>query len=130
MKIHELENLKVSDLSKKQYVPVNNSETKKRRISYKLIFFIVCFAIIIFFSVAIIKRENNNNLRTILSRKSTDDSINEKNFLTRLKLVLDDDEVFLNEIMRKHTTFKLGGPAKFFIKPKTISEFSFKEKIK
>jgi len=29
---------------------------------------------------------------------------------------------FKNEMMKKHTTFELGGPAKFFVKPKTINQ--------
>ena len=35
---------------------------------------------------------------------------------------MDEEEIFLNEMMNKHTTFKLGGPAKYFIKPKTINK--------
>ena len=30
--------------------------------------------------------------------------------------------IFENEMMNKHTTFELGGPAKFFIKPKSINK--------
>jgi UDP-N-acetylmuramate dehydrogenase len=35
---------------------------------------------------------------------------------------LDNDEFFENEMMNKHTTFQLGGPAKFFTKPKSINK--------
>ena len=36
-------------------------------------------------------------------------------------MFLDKDEITENEMMFKHTTFQLGGPAKFFIKPKSIN---------
>lgn len=51
-----------------------------------------------------------------------DNKIDDKNFLTKLKLILDEDEILLNEMMSKHTTFKLGGPAKYFIIPKSIDK--------
>ena len=35
---------------------------------------------------------------------------------------MDNDEIFENEMMNKHTTFQLGGPAKFFTKPKSINK--------
>ena len=35
---------------------------------------------------------------------------------------MDKEEIFLNEMMNMHTTFKLGGPAKYFIRPKTINK--------
>ena len=47
---------------------------------------------------------------------------NEKVFLSKLREIFDKDEILENEIMNKHTTFKLGGPAKFFIKPKSINQ--------
>jgi UDP-N-acetylmuramate dehydrogenase len=53
-----------------------------------------------------------------------DINMNDKNFLEKLKLVLDNDEIFENEMMNKHTTFQLGGPAKFFIKPKSINKIT------
>ena len=36
-------------------------------------------------------------------------------------MILEKDEIFVNEMMNKHTTFELGGPAKFFVKPKSIN---------
>ena len=41
-----------------------------------------------------------------------------------MKLVLNNDEIWENEMMNKHTTFQLGGPAKFFIKPKSINKIT------
>ena len=37
-------------------------------------------------------------------------------------MILEKDEIFENEMMNMHTTFELGGPAKFFIKPKSINK--------
>ena len=45
-----------------------------------------------------------------------------KLFLEKLKSILTDDEILLNENMDKHTTFKLGGPAKYFTKPNNINK--------
>ena len=42
--------------------------------------------------------------------------------MIKLKLILNTDEILENEIMSRHTTFKLGGPAKFFVIPKTINK--------
>ena len=47
---------------------------------------------------------------------------NDNDFLKQLKNILKDDEIFENELMNKHTTFRIGGPAKYFVKPKTIKQ--------
>ena len=44
------------------------------------------------------------------------------NLLKQLKNILKDDEIIENEIMSKHTTFRIGGPAKYFVKPKSIRQ--------
>lgn len=36
--------------------------------------------------------------------------------------ILDKAQVYLNEPMSKHTTFRIGGPADIFVKPKNINE--------
>lgn len=36
--------------------------------------------------------------------------------------ILDKTQIYLNEQMSKHTTFKIGGPADIFVKPKNINE--------
>jgi UDP-N-acetylmuramate dehydrogenase len=59
---------------------------------------------------------------SILSKKSVKvNRINEE-FINNLKNILKTDEIIENEILSKHTTFKLGGSARFFVKPKTINQ--------
>lgn len=123
MKSNDLENMNISQASKKQYLPINDTKINNKKKSYKLIFTIIIISIIsIFIAFSIIKKNVNKEIKPTLSRKSMDNKIDEKNFLTKLKLLLDEDEILLNEMMSKHTTFKLGGPAKYFIIPKSIDK--------
>lgn len=39
--------------------------------------------------------------------------------------VLSKEQIYLNEPMSKHTSFKIGGPADIFAKPKNIDELKF-----
>jgi UDP-N-acetylmuramate dehydrogenase len=55
-----------------------------------------------------------------LSKKSSNQKKIDEAFITNLKNVLDPDEICENEMMKKHTTFKTGGPARIFVRPKTI----------
>lgn len=123
MKSNDLENMNISHASKKQYLPINDTKINNKKKSYKLIFTIIIISIIsIFIAFSIIKKNVNKEIKPTLLRKSMDNKIDEKNFLTKLKLILDEDEILLNEMMSKHTTFKLGGPAKYFIIPKSIDK--------
>lgn len=123
MKSNDLENMNISQASKKQYLPINDTKINNKKKSYKLIFTIIIISIIsIFIAFSIIKKNVNKEIKPTLSRKSMDNKIDEKNFLTKLNLILDEDEILLNEMMSKHTTFKLGGPAKYFIIPKSIDK--------
>lgn len=38
---------------------------------------------------------------------------------------IDEEQIYMNEPMKKHTTFKVGGNADFFVKVKTIDELKF-----
>ena len=38
---------------------------------------------------------------------------------------LNKEQVYLNEPMSKHTSFKIGGPADIFVKPKNVDELKF-----
>ena len=42
--------------------------------------------------------------------------------MENLRKILDEKEILENEMMNKHTTFELGGPAKFFIKPNSVNK--------
>ena len=81
---------------------------------YSIILFIFFFSLYIF-----ITHKYKNHLFKInfLSKKT----INEE-FINYLKIILKNDEIIENELLSKHTTFRLGGSAKFFVKPKTISQ--------
>lgn len=122
MKSNELESMNISNLSNRQYFPINNSKINNKKENCKFIFFIIILIFSFFFLFNIIKKRDKTELNTTLSRKSIDNGINEKNFLKKLNLILDEEEITLNEMMNKHTTFKLGGPAKYFIRPKTINK--------
>ena len=36
--------------------------------------------------------------------------------------LLSEEQIYLNEPMSKHTSFKIGGPADIFVKPKNVDE--------
>ena len=55
-----------------------------------------------------------------LSKKSSIQNQIDRKFISNLKNVLDPDEICENEMMNKHTTFRTGGPARIFVRPKTI----------
>ena len=40
----------------------------------------------------------------------------------KLKEYIKDEQIFINELMSKHTSFKVGGPADIFVKAKTLDE--------
>ena len=122
MKIQEDEKIKMKNLYNAQYITLNSNEDKKF-ITYSKLSFTILFFLIILFSIIVINIKNNNKqIKNSLSRKSIDNEKNEKIFLEKLRTVLEKDEILENEMMNKHTTFQLGGPAKFFIKPKSINK--------
>lgn len=43
--------------------------------------------------------------------------------------VLSEEQIYLNEPMSKHTSFKIGGMADIFVKPKNIDELKFILKV-
>lgn len=45
-----------------------------------------------------------------------------KNLTLRLKEILDEEDILLDEEMKKHTYFKVGGPADILVTPKTIEQ--------
>ena len=82
-------------------------------------------AIIIFFIIGLYLFNIKNSLihnHSFLSKKT--DKINQISieFFKELRKVLKDDEILENEIMSHHTTFRIGGPAKIFVKPKSAEQ--------
>jgi len=120
-------------LKSKYYIPISKNETKKKRnLSnnyYKLTLILIIILIIISF-IFIIKNIINNKNEvsditepySILSKKSVKQNKINVEFVRNLNAILNKDEIFENEKMSKHTTFKIGGPAKYFVKPKTIEQ--------
>lgn len=45
-----------------------------------------------------------------------------ENFEKKLFAIIDKEKIFLNEPMKKHTTFRIGGPADYFIVPTEVEE--------
>ena len=120
----EDDKIRIKDLSNKQYIPLKN-DSKINNFEYIVKFTfvsIICVVILFIFICHIYNR--NSQLKNNISSKSIDTNRNDKIFLEKLKLVLDNEEIFENEMMNKHTTFQLGGPAKYFIKPKSINQSS------
>ena len=113
-------NMNLNKNKKDHYIlaPYINNRFLKININYKRIFY---FIIIVFFLLCLFFVKDKRNNIVILSKKSIEQK-NEKLFLIELKLILDSDELYVKEMMKEHTTFKLGGPAKYFVKPKSINK--------
>ena len=86
---------------------------------YSIILFIFFFSLYIF-----ITHKYKNHLFKInfLSKKTIKEYKVNEEFINYLKIILKNDEIIENELLSKHTTFRLGGSAKFFVKPKTINQ--------
>ena len=116
--------IEIKDLFKKQYIPLKK-DSKINKYTYIFKFtFVSIFCVIIFLIVICHFKNRKSQIKIVLSRKSIETNKNDKAFLEKLKLVLNNDEILENEMMNKHTTFQLGGPAKFFIKPKSINKIT------
>lgn len=46
-------------------------------------------------------------------------------FLTKLKNIVAEQDILENEPMKKHTTFQVGGPAKYFVSPKNVEQLKY-----
>ena len=120
----EDDKIRIKDLFKKQYIPLKK-DSKINKFSYIFKFtFVSIFCVVIFFIVICHIKNRKSQIKIVLSRKSIETNKNDKAFLEKLKLVLNNDEILENEMMNKHTTFQIGGPAKFFIKPKSINKIT------
>ena len=123
MIIQEDDKMKMKNSINKQNIPLNQTENKIFLYFIKFGFSLL-FLLIIFLIATIIMKNREKQINIELSRKSIDNEPNEKIFLEKLKEILSEDEILENEMMSKHTTFELGGPAKFFIKPNSVNKLS------
>ena len=119
--IQEDDLMKMKNSIDKQNMNLNYKVNKQCRFCIKFMFSSL-FSIIIFVIVTISIKNRKRELQILLSRKSIANSQNEKMFLENLRKILDQNEILEDEMMNKHTTFELGGPAKFFIKPNSIDK--------
>ena len=95
-------------LSKKEYIPLSKIKSKKNLNKLKKIITII--VIIIIFIVFLYVRNIKNNLiynLSILSKKTDNNKISVE-LLNEIKKFLKEDEIIENEIMSRHTTFKIG----------------------
>lgn len=118
--IQEEDLMKIRYFSNIYNIAFNNNQNKKFKIGYKIVLSLFLF-VLIFLIIASCIKSRNKQLKIFLSKKSADNIHKEKHFLEELKEIYNNNEILENELMNKHTTFKLGGPAKFFIKPKSIN---------
>ena len=71
-----------------------------------------------------IRNIKNNLIYNLSALSKKTDNINkiDVELLNELKNILKDEEIIENEIMSHHTTFKIGGPAQYFVKPRSIDK--------
>jgi len=120
MKIQKYQNNNVKYSFHRQSIPLEkyNNICIISKLAFSILFFFILFLLI----TRIRSKNNNKKLKTILPKKYKEIEQKYKIFSDKLRTILDKEEFFENEIMSKHTTFQLGGPAKFFIKPKSINK--------
>ena len=128
-----MENLKIENniLNKNNYFPISKNEKDKSEKKYNLnrllfIFFFIIF--LIFFLILILFKKININKNDLLDNypKLSKESLKEKDindeFVKNIKIIFNEDEIIENAMMNKYTTFKIGGPSKYLVKPKTINQ--------
>ena len=123
-----MENLKKENkfLKNIHYIPVFKDENHKNKKNYKINkLFIYIFIIIIFSFLIFLFKLNKIKKIDILDNNSQ--SYNKTNdfhyeFIKNIKLIFKEDEIIENAMMNKYTTFKIGGPAKYLVKPKRINQ--------
>ena len=113
-------------LTKNNFISLSKNELKIKKNILNLIIIIIIIIIIFLLFIFILINIINKNIifgtNSLLSKKSL--KINKINteFKINLKNILKNEEIIENETMSKHTTFKIGGPAKFFLMPKTYGQ--------
>ena len=116
-------------LNKNNYIPIYKTDYYKFlniKISsqkLKLIMIFIFILKIFFLFYYFIKYSINKKIeiKYFLSKKNAKINEIDKEFINNLKnIIKKNDDIIENELLRKHTTFKLGGPANFFIIPKSV----------
>ena len=118
-------NLEKQLLTKINYAILFKNEFKNKIIKKRILKLIIITIFIFFISFFIINIKNKKNIFeriSLLSKKSLKTNKIDEEFIINLKNILKDEEIIENEVMSKHTTFKIGGPAKFFLIPKTYNQ--------
>ena len=112
-------------LNKKDYKPLNKNKLSNKKFNLKSVIIIIGI-ICIFILLLFIRNNNKNNITTnrqfILSKKTDKSNQIDVEFFNELKKILKEDIIKENEMMDSHTTFKIGGPAKYFIKPRSVDQ--------
>ena len=126
MKIKDDDKIGIKESCNKQYIPLNNNYRINKTEYFTKFIFVFIFSLVIVFLVFIQFKGGKNQIKNVLSKEPKRPRTMKSNdeFLEKLKIFLDRDEIFENEMMDKHTTFQIGGPAKFFIKPKSINKLT------
>ena len=114
-------------LTRNIYIPKLKKQSFIKKILNKNLIIIVLIKFIIFFIIFFIyyylnkNYTNNIYLRNYILSKKSLKSKTDNQFINQLKLILDNEEdIIENELLSKHTTFRIGGPAKYFVIPKTV----------
>ena len=118
MRNQEDENIGIQNLSNNQNIDLNKLRIKNFSVRYKIVCSFLFYIISAYIIVTFAKKNEKNIININLSKQSLDIEKNQRNFFNKLKIILDKDEIFENEMMDKYTTFRIGGPAKFFHKAK------------
>ena len=117
-----MENIKIFNKNSKNNKNNYNFLLKDQlKINLLIKFFLMISILIILLNINI----NKNNILSYHSKLSKNlnktNEINEE-FIKNLKCILNEDEIIENAMMSKYTTFRIGGPAKYLVKPKIISQ--------
>ena len=95
------------------------SNGKENKVLFKCAFII---AILIFFIKININKKFILYYHSKLSENLAKKNEINKQFIKNLKSLFKEDEIIENAMMSKYTTFKIGGPATYLVKPKSISQ--------
>lgn len=125
-----MDNFNLENKSNKiNYIPISKQESKNKKFIKSnleiiiIIVFLSLFSLLIFFFIK--EYINVNSLfekNSLLSKRTFKVNKIDEDFIADLKDILKNEIILENEIMSKHTTFKIGGPAKIFVIPKTINQ--------